>query len=252
LAAGWDDEDVAMLKAMAGQGLELSGYLVREAAVHVAAAEVGETAPLTPGEQGQVSLAFSRVTRSVRLSLSLKAHAKGADGPAPSRTVVDVGPPDCGSDIADLDDPQSEAAICAAQIRFGLEHAITDPRHDAAEAERLREGLEAAIEREAERERLNLGLDNFRLRDIAHALGLTGEFRSAEYADGRCAGDWIFGRADDPSEPLTWPDPPPRWSDHLERWKKPAPGALPAMTCHATGEVDSDEAAKPRPPPDSS
>ena len=241
LAVGWDDEDVAMLKEMAGQGLELSRFLVREAAVHVAKAESGETAPLTPAEQGQVTLAFSRVTRSVRLTLSLKAHAKGAKGPAPSRTEVVVEPPDHGSDLADLDDPTSEAAICAARMRFGLEYAITDPRHDVAEVERLREGLESAIEGEAERERLHLGLDNFRLRDIAQDLGFTGDFRSAQYADGRCAGPWIFGRNGDPGSPLIWADPPPRWSDHLERWRKAAPGELSSMTCRATGEVDDED-----------
>ena len=240
LAVGWDDEDVAMLREMAQLTMDQARSLAADARAHAAALEAGEAEPMSAAERSQLSLAMARAARCLRLTLALKAVAKGAKGPAPSRTVLGEGADD-GVWRPTAEEIAQERAQCAAEMRFGLDYAITDPAHDAAEVERLREGLETAIERELERDHPNYELDNNRLFDIAWSLGLRGEFRSASYADGRCAGPWILGRPGESGDPLIWPDPPPKWGDFLQRWKKPAPGALAPMTCYAKGEVDPDE-----------
>ena len=223
LADGWDAEDVAMLKAMAGFCMDLAQSLAHEAKLHVLAVESGKVEALTPAEMAQASLGMSRVSRSLRLTLSLKAHAKGARGAAPSRTE-----PPAPTYLSLGPSPEERPAVraeAAAKVRLAMEHAITDPQHDPAEVERLREGLELAIEREIERESFDLGFNNDVLGRVAGELGLDGPWRLAHYADGRIAGLWLIGRHDDEPTVMehTWPDPPPTHEQFMERWVKPAP-----------------------------
>ena len=77
-APGWDAEDIAMLREMAQLGMQMARDLVAEAAAHRSAVEAGEAEPLAVAQAAQAELRVSRITRTVRLSLTLKATACGA------------------------------------------------------------------------------------------------------------------------------------------------------------------------------
>src|SRR5215475_5522092 len=78
LATGWDAADVAMLQELAEIGMAQARVLAAEAAAHLALVEKGEASPLSPAGAAKARLDFMRVSRAIRLTLALKAHAKGA------------------------------------------------------------------------------------------------------------------------------------------------------------------------------
>src|SRR4051812_4672853 len=168
LAPGWDAEDVRLLRELAQYGMTLVRELVNDVQEGLAAVQdaraAGQAAPhLTQSQAAKVALDFARLSRSVRLSLALKAHALGDPGDARraggspvqpetwTETVkVDYDPDAPGT--PDVDDILAREDFRCGRIRDELDHAISDPRHEPAEVERLREALESRIEVERERE----------------------------------------------------------------------------------------------------
>ena len=198
LAPGWGEEDVRLLDELAQLGMRLARALVDE----VEADAAGGTEAKSPPAAARAALDFSRISRAVRLSLSLKAQARGAPMPGsrPARASDDSG--DDGAHA----DPRLHPRVVGAcikeradEIRRDLRHALTNPERDAAERERLYAEVEQRLERESEHPEKFLWGSPWQITErIAQDLGLGIDIRIEQTAAGKFRG-WVIARPGDPT-----------------------------------------------------
>lgn len=216
LAPGWDVGDVAMLQELAEIGMDQARTLAAEARAHLTQVEAGEASPLTPTEVAKARLDFMRVSRAIRLTLALKAHAKGAPhGPTRAAILAEAAEPP-GPRPLFMDrplqegDPTDEAGwlkFQADNARAELERVVDALAETPAEAERLWERIDRGIEREQESTRI-LGMHHHIVRVIVKDLGLGPiRRRPVKTADGHRVGE-IVALPGEPSyeDPLIVPD----------------------------------------------
>ena len=231
-APGWSVDDVDLLGELAHLGMRMARALTTEAEAHANAVTEDGAEPRSRADLARASLDFTRVARGVRMTLALKARALGAEGPGSRPASTRSGGYDDGSD--DDDDDAAEAApalrtVSAAQkaghfaeIRLAFEHLITDPVHEPAEVERLREALEDLMEREADE------YEHFFRRPPAHLLerlcdGLGVRYNLAALLDETGMFQaWIANRPDDRS-PVVWGRTGPFEAEFLEASNKASP-----------------------------
>lgn len=240
LAPGWDEGDVRLLDELAHLGMEMVRALSRSVLAHEAALDRGQAEPLDRAQAGKIALDFSRLARSVRITLTLKAQALGApvptQGPARTRSSAAAAaaeddedleipvylPYPQGPDSPDLDDLEGRRAHVANQIRLSIDHALTWPGLDPVERERLRETIEDRIEREALTPAF-IRVSPISLVDtVIDGLGLPEAWRAGLGEDGVFR-RWVIARPGDPNSPLTIPDPAEDAAALHERWPRSRP-----------------------------
>lgn len=152
-APGWEPDDLRLLDELAGLGMDLARCLARQALAHEEASERGEAEPLSRPEAAMVTRAFSKVARSVRLSLAMKAHAASDRAASAAPTAV----------------------TRPLVIRFVDEVALGTDDHDTTpQAERLHETPEREREsvREIESEVFVFSRPNQAIGHICRNLGI--------------------------------------------------------------------------------
>ena len=240
LAPGWAAEDVARLAELADLGMDLARTLTKQVLAHDAACERGEAKPVSAADAARIALDFSRIARSVRLTLTLKAHARDPAAPSavpqtassratsthqaepesrPRALYLDhpIGP----DDPEDFDDPVQCAEYGRAVIRQALDHALGAPDYEPAERERLYEALELRLERETEAGKITVNAGSSSLIGrIAKDLGLDDRCRVAQDENGQFV-CWAVSRHGEDLHPLILPADKARLSHFKRPWTKP-------------------------------
>ncbi len=231
LAPGWSEDDVDMLDGLARLSMEVARDIAREIHAHTLAVVEGKTAPRDPAEVVRTGLDFTRVAKTVRMTLVLKAKVLAGEEveppprPAASKAALktDAAPTPRKSLLYTPDpaDPRTyteayQQARHHAEIRLAFEHVITDAMHTPQETERLRERLESYIEREAEEnEGFYRDETSHLLEKTCKALGLPYSFVALLDETGMFQA-WIAGHPDERG-PITWPGRGPFY----DRFMKP-------------------------------
>ena len=249
LARGWDEWDVQQLDELAGLGMDLVRVLTRQVQAYEEACQRGEAEVLSAAQTGRVSLDFSRISRAIRMTLGLKAIARGAEAPgagparrlalANARTGRDDDDDDDGEaagetyaisvpwppgpDTPSPDDPDACRAYVADQIRLALDHALSGPTFDRAEAERLREAFEAGIDAERDNPRFPYSSYTHVIEDLCKDLGLRVDWRAGLGEDGEFRRWVAIFSPEDRSRPLTLPDPAVEMEAMRARWPRARP-----------------------------
>jgi hypothetical protein len=237
-ALGWDADDLCMLQELAQLGMILARELVEDVQEHNIAVANGQAERRTQPQAAAAAISFARISRAVRMSLALKAHALG-DRPASGRgagptrpqtwwdsAIVDF---DCNDpDMPDVEDLEARADFRCRRVRDQLDHAISDPRHPPGEVERLRETLAARLEVEREREHFLERSAPRLVERIALDLGLSGVWRPTKTPDGRWGNDLIARPGEDEkSEAIPQPAGMPHYTTCTVGWDRDGPEPPP-------------------------
>ena len=238
LAPGWDEADVRLLDELAHLGMDLVRALTRSVLAHEAACERGEAEPLDRVQAAKIALDFSRLARSVRITLNLKAQALGAPVPAPGPSRTRSAAAASGEDedveipvylpyapgphTPDFDDFDGRRAFAADEIRLAIDHALTWPGLDPVERERLRDVIEDRIEAESLKPTFIRATPTHLVGLIVDGLGLSDDWRAALGPTGVFR-RWVIARPDDPTDPLTVPDNDGDDAALHERWPRSRP-----------------------------
>ena len=240
LAPGWAEADVRLLDELARLGMDLVRALTRGVLAHEESCNRGEAEPLSRTEAAKVALDFSRLARSVRITLNLKAQALGAPVPAPgpARTRsnakaasaeddADVEIPvylpyALGPDTPDFDDFEGQRVFAANEIRLVIDHALTWPGLDPVERERMRDIIEDRIEAESLKPTFIKVPAESLVDSIIDGLGLSDTWRAALGPTGVFR-RWVVARPEDETGPLTVPDNAGDVAALQERWPRSRP-----------------------------
>ena len=250
LVDGWEPEDVRLLDELAHLGMDVARALTRSVQRHEEACELGLAEPLDPVQAARIAFDFSRIARSVRVTLNLKAQARGAAGPAPASgrassgrsgrkaapgaedeapVYAEVSPYPVGPDTPAVDDLPARRAFVADQIRLALDHALTWPGLDPLETEHLRDAIEAGIEREARRRVFVNVTPTSLVERIIRGLGLSDRWR-AGFGDDNVFVRWILARPDDGDDPMVLPSGDAETAAFRNRWPRSGTSPPPPDT----------------------
>ncbi len=235
LAPGWDAEDLRVLGRLVELSMGLAEDIAAEVAERRAAVKAGDAEPMSAQETSKATLDFTRVARCVRMSLTLRATARGAHSKTVWRGAA-AKPEDLLFD-PDPDDPNALTDLglkerTAAEVRICFENVIMDPagidlslpEHEVlAKRMSLRAGLEACIEREAERETFRFGPDPAMIKRICHELGLAWRYTLLRDSTGEPQA-WVIARPSEPDDQdVFWQGRGPYYREFLEAWDRPLP-----------------------------
>ena len=228
-ADSWAPAAVALLDEMAQMGMRLARSLARRVEADDERVDRGEPAQMSAADVSRTIRDFTRVSRCVRMSLSLKGRAQNGEPKASSPSKLPVRsepfttiPYEPLSPIApDRRGKGAHEAFVAAEIRSRMEHLVAGPEREPAETERLRDRVEHEIARRYNEFEFLWGTTAL-LEKICKSLGIDCAWRAGLDERGQLQ-RWMVAAPGDDGSPLTVERTPLDRDDFIRRWGPPSP-----------------------------